>query len=174
MTDSEVDEILISLGWQKLLRKDHLMLFRKYDHDLQIYSYKSKYIFIRGGATEEGDGWVTFMLRKTLAGTFSGFQNCSGSIFFKFGELTRQFSSILEIFCMNAANLSSDKTAKFLLHADTPIDNIHMKSVDVTDKCASFLVSPKTLNILMICATSTFVITFFQCYFRYKNCYIKN
>ena len=44
MTDSQADEILISLGWEKLLRKDHLMLFRKYDHDLEVYSYKSKSI----------------------------------------------------------------------------------------------------------------------------------
>jgi hypothetical protein len=42
MTNSQADEILISLGWEKLLRKDHLMIFRKYDHDLQVYSYKSK------------------------------------------------------------------------------------------------------------------------------------
>jgi hypothetical protein len=46
MTHSQADEILISLGWEKLLRKDHLMLFRKYDPDLQIYSYKSKCIFL--------------------------------------------------------------------------------------------------------------------------------
>ena len=42
MTYNQVDDILISLGWEKLLRKDHLMLFRKYDDDLQVYSYKSK------------------------------------------------------------------------------------------------------------------------------------
>ncbi len=46
MTHSQVDDILISLGWEKIMRKDHLMLFRKYDHDLQVYSYKSKMIFI--------------------------------------------------------------------------------------------------------------------------------
>jgi len=46
MTNSQIDDILISLGWEKLLRKDHLMLFRKYDHDLQVYAYKSKFIFI--------------------------------------------------------------------------------------------------------------------------------
>ncbi len=46
MTHSQVDDILISLGWEKIMRKDHLMLFRKYDHDLQVYSYKSKTIFI--------------------------------------------------------------------------------------------------------------------------------
>jgi len=46
MTNSQIDDILISLGWEKLLRKDHLMLFRKYDHDLQVYAYKSKSIFI--------------------------------------------------------------------------------------------------------------------------------
>ena len=44
MTDRQADDILVSLGWEKLLRKEHLMLFRKYDHDLQVYSYKSKYI----------------------------------------------------------------------------------------------------------------------------------
>jgi hypothetical protein len=46
MTNSQIDDILISLGWEKLLRKDHLVLFRKYDHDLQVYAYKSKLIFI--------------------------------------------------------------------------------------------------------------------------------
>ncbi len=46
MMPSQVDDILISLGWEKIMRKDHLMLFRKYDHDLQVYSYKSKTIFL--------------------------------------------------------------------------------------------------------------------------------
>lgn len=41
MTHNQIDDILISLGWEKLLRKDHLMLFRKYDDDLEVYSYKS-------------------------------------------------------------------------------------------------------------------------------------
>jgi hypothetical protein len=45
MTPSQVDDILLSLGWEKVMRKDHLMLFRKYDDDLQVYSYKSKMIF---------------------------------------------------------------------------------------------------------------------------------
>ena len=45
MTHNQIDEILISLGWEKLLRKDHLMLFRKYDNDLEVYSYKSKKIY---------------------------------------------------------------------------------------------------------------------------------
>ncbi|CAF3679034.1 unnamed protein product [Rotaria sordida] len=40
MTHSQVDEALITLGWEKILRKDHLLLFRKYDHDLQVYAYK--------------------------------------------------------------------------------------------------------------------------------------
>ncbi len=47
MTNSQADEILISLGWEKILRKDHLMLFRKYDYDLQVYSYKSREIIIQ-------------------------------------------------------------------------------------------------------------------------------
>lgn len=42
MTHDQVDEILISLGWEKVLRKDHLMLYRKYDNELEVYSYKSK------------------------------------------------------------------------------------------------------------------------------------
>jgi hypothetical protein len=42
LTNNQADDLLISLGWEKLLRKDHLMLFRKYDHDLQVYAYKSK------------------------------------------------------------------------------------------------------------------------------------
>ena len=42
MTHSQIEEILTAVGWEKLLRKDHLMLFRKYDNDLQVYSYKSK------------------------------------------------------------------------------------------------------------------------------------
>ena len=42
MTPNQVEDILISLGWEKLLRKDHLMLFRKYEDDLEVYSYKSK------------------------------------------------------------------------------------------------------------------------------------
>ncbi|UJR35624.1 hypothetical protein I4U23_028374 [Adineta vaga] len=40
MTNSQVNDVLTSLGWEKLLRKDHLMLFRKYDDELQVYSYK--------------------------------------------------------------------------------------------------------------------------------------
>jgi len=44
MTDSQTEDILISLGWEKVLRKEHLMLFRKYDHDLEVYSYKSRSI----------------------------------------------------------------------------------------------------------------------------------
>ncbi|CAF2392200.1 unnamed protein product [Rotaria sp. Silwood2] len=40
MTHSQVDEALLSLGWEKILRKDHLLLYRKYDKDLQVYSYK--------------------------------------------------------------------------------------------------------------------------------------
>ncbi|CAF0963686.1 unnamed protein product [Adineta steineri] len=40
MSNAQVDETLTSFGWEKLLRKDHLMLFRKYDHELQVYSYK--------------------------------------------------------------------------------------------------------------------------------------
>ncbi len=52
MTHNQIDEILVSLGWEKLLRKDHLMLFRKYDRELQVYEYKSNhivfsYIFIK-------------------------------------------------------------------------------------------------------------------------------
>lgn len=41
MENTEVEEVLTSMGWEKLLRKEHLMLFRKYDETLQVYSYKS-------------------------------------------------------------------------------------------------------------------------------------
>jgi hypothetical protein len=91
-----------------------------------------------------------------------------------FGGITRQFSSILEIFYTKAANLSPEKTEKLLSHPDTPVASIHMGCVDVNDKWFSFLVSPKTLDTLMTCATSTFLITFFQRYFTYKNSDIKN
>jgi hypothetical protein len=63
---------------------------------------------------------------------------------------------------------------KLLSHLETPIASIQMGCVDVNDKCLSFLVSPKTRDTLMTCATSVFVGTFFLCYFRYKNSYIKN
>jgi hypothetical protein len=60
---------------------------------------------------------------------------------------------------------------KFLSHSDTPVAIIHMGCLDVNDKYVYFLVSPKTLDTLMTCATSSFVITFSQCYFTYKNSY---
>jgi hypothetical protein len=49
-----------------------------------------------------------------------------------------------------------------------------MGCVDINDKCVSFLVSPKNLDIRMTCATSTLVMTFLQFYFMYRNNYIKN
>lgn len=40
MSNSEVEEVLLSFGWEKLLIKENLMLFRKYDEDLKLYCYK--------------------------------------------------------------------------------------------------------------------------------------
>ncbi|CAF4401826.1 unnamed protein product [Rotaria socialis] len=40
MTHDKIDEVLVSLGWEKVIRKDHLLLYRKYNNELQIYSYK--------------------------------------------------------------------------------------------------------------------------------------
>ena len=46
MENSDIEQILITFGWEKMLRKDHLMLFRKYDHDLNVYCYKSTFVDI--------------------------------------------------------------------------------------------------------------------------------
>lgn len=40
LSNDQADEVLISLGWEKVLRKEYLMLYRRFDHDLQIYIYK--------------------------------------------------------------------------------------------------------------------------------------
>jgi hypothetical protein len=47
------------------------------------------------GTAREGGGH-SLLLRKILAEAFSGFENFGGWIFSKFGELTSQFSPILE------------------------------------------------------------------------------
>ena len=44
LTNDQADEVLISLGWEKVLRKEYLMLYRRFDHDLQIHIYKSSRI----------------------------------------------------------------------------------------------------------------------------------
>ncbi len=140
----------------------------------------------QGRRDRREDGWITspqsekFWLGlspdlKILVGQLSPILELHVRHFFlNLEKIIRRFSSILEIFCTQAPNLSSEKTEKFLSHPDTSVASIHIGCVDVNKKCFSFLISPKNLDTLMNCATSTFVITFFQYYMTYKNSYIKN
>ncbi len=92
------------------------------------------YFGLRGGATGEDGwvppalenfGWVFLRIWGTYQAIFSDFGEICQTIFSGLGEnsslekIIRQFSSILEIFCTKAANLSQEKTEKNSYHTQT-------------------------------------------------------